>query len=193
MTSENVRCFVAVELPGDLKVMLDSLQERLKSSGCSCARWVRPEGIHLTLKFLGDIPLNRTAEVTGAIEESVRGIAPMNLKIAGLGVFPNPRAVRVAWVGIGGEVDKLRVLQSKVDAGLDRIGFAAEERLFTPHLTIARVNKYVSTEERGRFGRIITGADFPPFTFQVSSVSLMQSRLEKKGAIYSRISSTVLE
>jgi 2'-5' RNA ligase len=192
LASEQVRSFVAVELPEELKVQICRLQEHLKSSGQSCAKWVRPEGIHLTLKFLGNIPAVSTVEVTAAIDEAVRGISPIQLKVEGLGVFPNSRAVQVAWVGMRGEVDKLKVLQRSIDTSLNRIGFIPESRPFTPHLTLARVNKRVSAEERGRFGRLIVSTEFVAYPVEVNSVSLMKSELSRTGAIYSRISLTRL-
>jgi 2'-5' RNA ligase len=188
LASERIRSFVAIELPEELKALLCRLQERFRSSGTTCATWVRPEGIHLTLKFLGSIPLKDTQGITDAIEEAVQGITPIRLKVEGLGVFPNPRTVQVAWVGMGGEVDKLKRLRSNIDRNMSRIGFASETRPFTPHLTLARVNKHVSAEERCRFGRIITSTEFAAQPIEVTSISLMKSQLHRTGAVYSRIS-----
>ena len=191
---ERVRSFVAIELPEELKQELVELVDRMRSSGQTGVRWVDPRGIHLTLKFLGDVAVEGLDDVTGALREAVRGIPRFRLAVAGLGVFPNPRRVRVAWVGVSGQVDVLEGLQQRVASALVPLGFAAEARAFTPHLTLARVRDGVSPEERQRFGQLMDGACFQArHGIEVDAVNLMKSQLTSRGAIYSRISSVELE
>jgi len=189
---EQIRSFIAIELPGDLKSLLDRLEAQLKVGKQPWVKWVSPGSIHLTLKFLGSVPVDKTIEITGAIEEAARGISPIHLKVEGLGVFPNPRMVQVAWVGLSGEVEKLKRLQGRIDAGLSRLGFAPESRPFTPHLTLARLSSRASPDERSQFGQLITGTKFAACPVEVDGVSLMKSQLSREGAIYSRISLTKL-
>lgn len=190
---EQVRSFVAIELSEGLNDELVILSERLKSGGHSGVRWVDPRGIHLTLKFLGDVAVGRLDGITAALTEAARGISPFRLEVGGLGVFPNPRRVRVAWVGVSGETDRLQQLQQRVESSLAALGFAAESRRFTPHLTLARVRDQVAPEERQRFGQFIENNDFKArHKIEVDTVYLMRSQLTRQGAIYTRISSVGL-
>ena len=190
---EQVRSFVAIELPEGLKDELVRLSERLKSGSHSGVRWVDPRGIHLTLKFLGDVAVGRLDDINAALTEAARGVSPFRLEVGGLGVFPNPRRVRVAWVGVSGDTDKLQQLQQQVESNLAALGFTAESRRFTPHLTLARVRDQVSPAERQRFGQVIESTDFKAMhKIEVDTVYLIRSQLTRQGAIYSRISSVGL-
>jgi len=122
---EPVRCFIAVELPEEIKKGLKDLQTKLKSGGQFPAKWVDPYSIHLTLKFLGNVSQDRLDEITAAMEEASQGVSPFNLEVKGLGVFPNPRRVQVAWVGVGGEVEKLAHLQQRLETKLVLISNSA--------------------------------------------------------------------
>ncbi len=191
---EQVRCFIAVELPDELKKGLTQLQSRLKSGEQPGVKWVDPYSIHLTLKFLGSVAVDRIDEITKAIEEAARGMPPFYLEVKELGVFPNLRRVQVAWVGIRGEVDKLGQLQQRIESNLARLGFAPESRPFTPHLTLARLRDQASPAERQRLGELIVSTRFETaYTIEVDAISLMKSQLTREGAIYSRISSIGLK
>ena len=185
---EQVRSFIAIELPDELKRGLSQLEARLKLGKQPWVKWVDPYGIHLTLKFLGSIAPDRIGEITRAMEEAAQGIPPFHLEVKGLGVFPNLRRVQVAWVGIGGEIDKLRQLQQRVESNLVPLGFAAESRPFTPHLTLARFREQAPLDERQRFGQLIGSTRFEASTIEVDAINLMRSQLTREGAIYSRIS-----
>ena len=191
---EQIRSFIAIELPDELKLGLTQLEARLKSANQPWVKWVNPYSIHLTLKFLGSIAADRTGQITRAIEEAVRGIPPFHLEVKDLGVFPNLRRVQVAWVGVGGELDKLGQLQQRIESNLAPLGFAPESRPFTPHLTLARVRDWASLEERQRFGQLIANTRFEAaYTIEVDAINLMRSQLTREGAIYSRISSVRLK
>jgi len=185
---ENIRSFIAIELPGEVKAMLVRLQERLKAGGSPSTRWVNPNGIHLTLKFLGDTAVSQIQGITSVIESAVREISPFELEIDKLGVFPNPNRVQVVWVGVDGETSRLKHLQENIESGLVPLGFAAEARAFTPHLTLARLNQRAAPVERQRFGQLISGMEFTETRrFTVDSVNFMESQLTREGAIYNRI------
>jgi 2'-5' RNA ligase len=190
---EQVRCFVAVELPEEIKAALSRIQADLKSESQSPVKWVDPYSIHLTLKFLGNVSREMTPQITEAIKEGAQGVSPFHLEIKGLGVFPNPRRVQVIWVGIGGEVASLLKLQKGIEPALAKLGFAPEGRAFTPHLTLGRVRERASPDERQKLGELIAGtrSETEP-AFNVNSVSLMRSQLTREGAIYSQISSIEL-
>jgi len=187
---EQVRSFIAIELPDELKLGLTQLEAQLKMSKPPWVKWVDPYSIHLTLKFLGSIAVDRISEITRAMEEAVQGIAPFSLEVKDLGVFPNLRRVQVVWVGIRGEVDKLSQLQQHLESNLARLDFAPETRPFTPHLTLARLRNQASLDERQSFGQLIAITKFEAtYTIKVDAISLMRSQLTREGAIYSRISS----
>jgi 2'-5' RNA ligase len=190
---EPVRSFIAIKLPDELKLRLAQLETELKRDEPPGVKWVSPDSIHLTLKFLGNIAAGRIEAVTGAMEESARGIAPFRLRARGLGVFPNLQRAQVAWVGIDGEVGRLSQLQKQLESNLARLGFTPESRAFTPHLTLARLKNYASLDERQSFGRLIASREFAAGDIEVEAVSLMKSQLTRSGAIYSRLSSVRLK
>ena len=191
---EQVRSFIAIELPDELKVGLSQLQSLLRLGNQPWVKWVDPYSIHLTLKFLGNIAIDRIGEITKAIEDSAQGIAPFHLEVKETGVFPDLRRVQVAWVGIKGEVDKLKQLQQRIESNLAPLGFASEPRQFTPHLTLARLRPQASPNERQKFGQLIVETKFETdYIIKVDSINLMSSQLTREGAIYSQISSVKLK
>ena len=191
---EQVRCFIAVELPEEVRDEIAQLQAQLKSGNQPGVKWVDPYSIHLTLKFLGSVDQDKISPITKAMVEAAHGIFPFHLKVEGLGVFPNLRRVQVAWVGLSGEVEKLAQLQQGIESALTKLGFAPEKRRFTPHLTLARLRDRASLEERQRLGQLITDTKFEPVhNFPVDAISLMRSQLTREGAIYSQIDSVELD
>ena len=190
---EQVRSFIAIELPDELKEGLAQVQARLKSSNPASVKWVDPSGIHLTLKFLGNIDAAKVSEITQAIKTATQGISPFHLEVKGLGVFPNLRRVQVVWDGLDGEIDTLRQLQKGLEFNLTPLGFTAESRPFTPHLTLARLRDRALPRDRERLGQLIASIKFETVhTIDVASINLMRSQLTREGAIYSRLSSVEL-
>ncbi len=191
---EQIRSFIAIELPEEVRRGLAKLRSEMERAEHRFVKWVDSEGIHLTLKFLGNIPFKQVAEVTKAIEEAAQGIPPFHLEISGLGAFPNLKQPRVLWVGIGGEVDTLLRLQQNIDSALASLGFAKEERPFMPHLTLARVRQGASPMERKNFGELAMSVTFEAsYPIDAKAVSLMRSQLTPEGAIYTRLSMVGLE
>lgn len=186
---EQIRSFVAIELPEEAKKGLARLRKQLERDEHRFVKWVDPGGIHLTLKFLGNIPSKRVAEITEAMGKAVQGISPFRLEISGLGAFPSLKQARVLWVGIGGELDQLSTLQQNIDSVLAALGFAREERPFVPHLTLARVREGASLPERRSFGELVGSAAFEDkYPIEVEAVRLMRSQLTPAGALYTCLS-----
>ncbi len=185
---EQIRSFIAIELPDEIKVKLGQLKARLQSDKQTWVKWVEPDSIHLTLKFLGNIAIDRTGEILKAMKEATQAVPTFHLEVKDLGVFPNLKRVQVVWVEMSGEIDKLGQLQQRLDSNLALLGFAPESRPFTPHLTLARLRDQASSDERQGFGQLIAGTKFEAGTINVDAISLMRSQLTRKGAIYSRIS-----
>ena len=191
---EQVRSFIAIELPDELKAWLNQLQIRLKSGKPFGVKWVNPYGVHLTLKFLGDVAVDKMGGITTVVEEAARGVSSFHLEVGELGAFPNLRRAQVVWVGLTGEADKLAQLQKRLDSALAPLGFVTESRSFTPHLTLARLRGGVSLDDRQKFGQLIAGTVFDAgCTFEVDAISLMRSQLTREGAVYSRLCSRGLE
>jgi 2'-5' RNA ligase len=186
---EQIRSFIAVELSDEAKKGLAKLRKELERDEHKFVKWVAPGGIHLTLKFLGNIPSKRVTEITEAIERAAQGISPFHLEISGLGAFPSLKQARVFWVGIGGEMDKVSRLQQNIDSALATLGFAKEERPFVPHLTLARIREGASPPERRSFGELVASAAFEEkYPVEVETVRLMRSQLTPAGAIYTCLS-----
>ncbi len=187
---EKIRSFIAIELPQDLKTELAGLQAKLKVDRPR-VKWVSPDGIHLTLKFLGDVDASRISQVSQAMTEAVKGIAPFELTAGQLGVFPNYERVQVVWVGLEGDLTTLDRLYRQLEDGLSKIGFPPEQRGFKPHLTLARVADEALPEERKRFGDFILSSKAQiNHSIKATGLSLMKSVLAPRGAVYTRLSYT---
>ena len=190
---EQIRCFIAIELPVDAKRGLARLKKELERGEHKFVKWVDPGGIHLTLKFLGNIPVKRVTEITEAMEKAAQGISRFHLEISDLGAFPSLKQARVFWVGMGGEVDKLSKLQQNIDSALAALGFAKEERSFVPHLTLARIRQGASPTERRGFGELVGATIFEDkYHVEVGAISLMRSQLTSAGAVYTRLNTVAL-
>jgi 2'-5' RNA ligase len=191
---EQVRCFIAIELPDGVKRGLRELQAQLKAGSQAPAKWVDPTNIHLTLKFLGNVAVDRMGEITTAMTQAVQGTSSLSLEIRELGVFPNPRRVQIVWVGVSGETDKLARIQQRIESKLERLGFPPEGRRFTPHLTLARLRDRATPDQRAKLGQLIAETEFDAApSFKVDSVNLMKSQLTPEGPIYTRLSVAALE
>jgi 2'-5' RNA ligase len=191
---EQIRSFIAIELPDELKQVITRLQEQLQSGSQAPVKWVDPYSIHLTLKFLGNISTDSVDKITVALEEAVRGMLPFHLEVKGLGAFPSLKQARVVWVGVTGEIDRLKQLQQRIESGLTPLGFVPESRPFTPHLTLARLRDRATPDERQSLGQLIASTSLATaYTIDVDTVHLMRSQLTREGAIYSRISSVRLK
>jgi RNA 2',3'-cyclic 3'-phosphodiesterase len=189
---EQMRAFIAIELPEELKQALADIQSRLREGSQAPVKWVDAGGIHLTLKFLGNISPGLVDRITLVLKESARDIAPFRLEATGLGAFPNPRRVQVVWVGVGGEMAPLNRLQQHIEAGLKPLGFTPDNRPFKPHLTLGRVRERAVADDVMALGRLIGEAGFAACPIDVAAVHLMRSELTPQGAVYTRLVSVKL-
>ncbi len=192
-SSEEIRSFIAIELPEEVKRGLAKLRGQLEREEHTFVKWVDVEGIHLTLKFLGNILFKQVAQISKAMGEATQGIAPFHLEVSGLGVFPNLKQPRVFWVGIGGDTERLSSLQRNIESTLAPLGFSKEEHPFTPHLTLARVRQKASSWERKTFGELVMSTSFESkYSIAVGAISLMRSQLTSAGAIYTCLATVEL-
>jgi len=190
---EKIRSFIAIELSDDVRESLSSLMDALKPARHPQVKWVTAEGVHLTLKFLGGVYSDQIPGITEAIRSAARGVPPFELKVGGLGAFPNTQQPRVIWVAVTGDVKRVKTLQRGIDDALSHLGFPREKRPFTPHLTLGRMKERASSRDRAAIGKLVTATKYDGgATMQVTGVSLMKSTLTPSGAIYSRLESIVL-
>ncbi len=175
-----IRAFIAIRLPSEVKEALRLAQAQLDRGSVSI-NWARPESMHLTLRFLGEVDESLTDALGVGIESAASGIGPFRLAVEGVGAFPNRRRPRVIWAGIG-ESEVLTGLQRRVEENVEALGFAPEDRPFSPHLTLCRIK---TPEDSMLMGGVLAGPD-PPLKaeFTVSSVVLFKSVLRPKGAEY---------
>jgi 2'-5' RNA ligase len=185
-----LRAFVAVEIPKGLLETLGAVQLELQRQGVR-ARWVKPGSIHLTLKFLGNIPAGQVADVADAVRAAACRHAPMRLSAGGMGVFPGLRRPRVIWIGISGQTTSLSELQRGLEEELSAIGFPREERAFRGHLTIGRFSEPAD----GRLmAHVVTSyADRTFGGFEARELVLFQSDLQPQGAVYTALAKAPLE
>lgn len=183
-----LRLFVALELPSVFKEALARVMDELRQAGAPPLRWVRPEGLHLTLKFLGSVEPARLAAIEAALQQAVPGPIEITLAPDRLGTFGGPARTRVIWAGLSGQVEELAALAQAIDTALAAIGFAKETRPFSPHLTLARVPEAASPAERRRISELVEAVKLPPLApTRFTKVSLMQSFLQPGGAVYRRL------
>jgi 2'-5' RNA ligase len=185
----NPRLFVAVELPGPALQALAQLQHELQQHVARGLRWTRPEGIHLTLKFLGETPSERVSAITESLAASVKGVGAHELSLGAIGTFGSRGAPRVLWVDLDGDTETLETLQRRADRALDAIGFPTEKRPFAAHLTLARVREESAREVAEPLAVAVRSVSVPQATITVREVSLMLSKLGPGGAQYTRVES----
>jgi RNA 2',3'-cyclic 3'-phosphodiesterase len=191
---EQIRSFIAIELPEPVKAELKRIEDSLKLTDSGCAKWVDPYGIHLTLKFLGNIDAEKVGAIVEMMDDAAHATPPFHLELKGLGAFPDPRRAQVIWVGVGGDIEKLQDLQKRLESNLANLGFPPEGRTFTPHLTLARIRDYATPVQRQTLGDGITSFKLESDRiFQVSSLSLMKSQLTRSGAIYTELRAVELK
>jgi 2'-5' RNA ligase len=180
-----IRAFLAADPPPEILERIAAIQRELKKTVQGSIAWVRPEGIHLTLKFFGNIAPEQAEVIVTEVRRAVSGTSPLSLRGRSLGVFPDLRRPRVIWLGLDGDVARLSAMQEKMEAGLETRGFAREERSFRAHLTLARIK-----DGRGLVG-LEQALKNPRFQeaggFIVDKLTLFRSELTPKGAIYTRL------
>jgi 2'-5' RNA ligase len=190
----SVRTFIAIPLTRPVLDYLEELQLMLsRGEGGAAGRWVRPEGIHLTLKFLGDVPSDKLSDVYRAVQQACDGRRPFEIEVGGLGCFPNARRPRVIWAGVHEESGQLADLQRAVEAALEPLGFPREGRAFTPHLTLARIKQRASAREIAALGQAVAASqEEERITMQATHVHVIKSDLRPEGAIYAVLLETRL-
>ena len=178
---------MAVTLPEEVRDALGRLQQELRRRDLSDLRWVRPEGIHLTLKFLGETPAGKVTAIAEGLAGALRGRQGFRLALSELGTFGGRRRPRVLWLDLTGDVQRLREVQQAVEAAMVQVGFPPEDRGFSPHLTLARVRQPARPDLAERLSRALESVTPPPSELQAREVVLMRSTLRPGGAAYQHL------
>ena len=178
-----IRTFIAVETSPEVRAAAAGLTDRLKRGWrASEVRWVPPENLHLTLRFLGETEETGVAPLTAALDVVTAGTAPCRLTLGPLGAFPDARRPRVLWLGLkGADTAALRSLQRRIEERVTGLGWEHEGRPFSPHLTLGRIRPGRGADP----GAGWTRAAVPELAFRVDEVVLMRSDLRPDGARYS--------
>ncbi len=176
-----MRAFVAVFPPPEV------VKETLAAARLSPdkrIRLTRPENVHLTLKFLGDVREELLDDIRAVLEKVCAGHAPFEAALAGLGAFPSARRARILWAGVGEGSGRLRSLATDLDTGLASLGFERERHPYTPHMTLGRV--------RGKPAKLQLPPVFIDSKFRVESIELVESVLSPEGPVYETLSTFAL-
>lgn len=175
-----MRLFVAVDVPEAIKQAIESDVVDVLRDRVPGARWTRPEGRHLTLKFLGNVDDDRVDEICEALASAAAGHSSFQACFEDVGGFPNLRRPRVLWVGIGEGAEPMGVLATDIEGALEGLGFEVEGRSFRGHLTLARFPRPHVIDE-------LPNVVVPSASFGVAEVVLFQSQLHPKGARYTAL------
>jgi 2'-5' RNA ligase len=178
------RVFFAVELSQEIAAGVRRIQEGLKAHAPS-VRWVRPEGIHLTLKFLGEVDSDRVEGIVHKAEDGVQAVRPFNLGLRRCGGFPNAKNPRVIWIGVDDPSGELKKVQTRVEEGMEELGFVREGREYAPHLTLGRLHPGKGKETIARALDAIKESDLG--TMEVREICLFRSQLKPTGAEYTKL------
>jgi RNA 2',3'-cyclic 3'-phosphodiesterase len=192
--TELIRVFVAIELNEAVQSALREVQAHLKKAvPRGSVRWVQPEGIHLTLKFLGDIPPAQVPEISEALLRAGTNVAPFTITVEGRGCFPDTRRPNVIWVAITEKTGALARLQKAVETEISPLGYPPEGRAFRPHLTLGRTNRDAGIDKLHQVGAAVEASVVEVLgTVEARSLCLIRSELRPGGAVYTRLAEAPL-
>jgi len=191
---ETIRTFIAIELGDELKGLLMQVGQEIQSRiAPRTVRWVKPHAMHLTLVFLGDTPVTQLDTIQRAMTAAAAEVPPITFRAVGLGCFPNPRRPRVVWVGVDEPAGHLKQLKAALDRELEPLGYKAERRRFSPHLTLGRVHKRAGRGEAQGLGQVVESATLKELCrVTARQLCLIRSELRPAGAIYTTLASVPL-
>jgi 2'-5' RNA ligase len=177
-----MRTFIAVDISAEARRIVAERIAFLRAQFSDLrVGWDKPEKLHLTVKFLGEIPSEKLTQVIAAVENAAKEIEPFSLVLENAGAFPPRGAARVLWLGVNDESQNLSEFQKRLETETERIGFERERRTFKPHLTIARLKE---PEKSRSLTDLHLKTDFPAVNFPVSEIVVYKSDLRPNGSIY---------
>ncbi|MBI1902470.1 MAG: RNA 2',3'-cyclic phosphodiesterase [Planctomycetia bacterium] len=187
--SSFIRTFVAVPVDAEVQKALGRVVREL-AAGAGKVKWVEPENLHFTLKFLGDVRMNDVPAVCQAVAEGCREHAPFEIEVGSIGAFPADDRPRTVWVGVNGGASAMQALQASIEERLLAIGFRREGRAYEPHLTIGRVRENPRGNSLPELLRQYR--DFAAGAMVVSQVVVFSSELRTEGPVYGVLATTEL-
>jgi len=187
----SLRAFIAAEMSPDVRTKAGSLIVELARAGAE-VKWVDPENMHLTIKFLGELPVEEVPEVCHRVAEAVAGVAPFEIALRGAGAFPKPDRPRTLWLGVSDGADSLTDLAERVETSLTTLGFRRESRRFHPHLTIGRVRRATAAVAT-LAAQIADNSHFYAGSTAVDELVVFSSVLSPAGPTYHRLAGIALE
>jgi 2'-5' RNA ligase len=195
MPDEILRTFIAIELDETVRIAIGRVQGKFKRAAPpGGVKWVAPDSIHLTLKFLGDTPRSRILQIEAALQAACISYAPFEFNVEGRGCFPNFHRPRVIWVAVRDKGQMVARLQRDVERHVAPLGWRTEERGFSPHLTLGRIAKGADRATEEEIGQMVERSVVEQIGIQrVTAVSLIQSDLRPAGPVYARLLSVPLK
>lgn len=186
MSSEkSIRAFLAIEPPAEIRKEIGNIQNSLKRLCPFDVRWVKPDGIHLTLKFFGNVSEEDIMAISRVVEENTAVAPPLHLKVNKLGLFPLRKRPRVLWIGLEGDTASLFAIQDRMERGFEECGFPKEDRPFRAHLTLGRIK---APDETGVLAKIMEDSgDCAAGSFSASGLVFFKSDLTPQGAVYTKL------
>ena len=178
----SIRTFIAIDAGERVRKRAGDLIERLRISGAP-VKWVNAPNMHLTLKFLGNVPSDEISGICHLVEELVEGFPPFAVHCQGVGAFPNVDRPRVIWLGITKGYEEIVALQQKIEEAMTELGIRPEPRQFQPHLTLGRIRRGDPTLEQ-LTELLKQNADFDAGAFDVYDVAVYSSSLKRQGPEY---------
>jgi len=179
---QRIRTFVAVEIDAAVRAAADELIRQLAESGAD-VKWVEPENLHVTVKFLGEVDSRQLHQICRAVEAAVASQPPFDLEVRRAGAFPNARRPRTLWLGAGRGGEELAAVAREVDKQLQRLGYPRESRRFHAHLTLGRVRQGGAAS--GRLAELLAEqAEFQAGTSRVAEAVVFSSQLSRGGPVY---------
>ena len=184
----HLRLFVAIPVPGQVRDEILRVQRSLQPLvPRAVVRWTRPDQFHLTLRFLGNVPVNAVENLKQSVQSACQGVAPLGLNAKGIGYFPNPRSPRVIWAGIHDGKGRLMDLQNRIETAVGPFSPEPGEKQFQGHVTLARLKNARPSETRGLAARVQTLADQTFGGWTAGEIEVIQSELASSGAHYTSL------
>lgn len=188
-----LRAFIAIEIPTQIQQSIQQQTAVLRQAlGSEAVRWVPPQNVHLTIKFLGDVSVSNIELLKQMLVVEAGQLPPFEIAVGGLGCFPNSRRARVIWIGLK-TPPAMETLQHAIETASARLGYSSEDRKFSPHLTIGRVSQRATGSELQQIRAGLEGASVGELgSAPVQAVHLFKSDLQPAGAVYTCLFSAPL-
>ena len=185
---DDIRAFLALRLPDDVTAALGHLTDQMAQARVDGLKPVRPENMHLTLKFFGNINARQVESIVDTVTHTVKSVRPFTLRLGNVGAYPNNRSPRVLWVALDGDVAPLQDTHRRIESALGQIAIKPDSREFRPHLTIARIRDHASHTERRKAAEALFSAEFRSgLSVPVDRISLIRSILLPDGPEYTSL------